>query len=220
MSIFVHESDRVTVPGTVKNLQSFRDWAKSEHFPDTGRICYLGEVWIDLTMEQAFSHNRLKLAISKVLDDIGETPPDGTYFTDGMLLTNIPADLCTVADGVYVSDETFESGQVRLIPGKRDGYVELEGSPDMTLEIISDSSVQKDTDLLLDRYWRAGIGEYWIADARGEGLKFEIYRHTKKGYRLVKPKDGWIQSRVFGREFQLSRSENRLGHPTFQLASR
>ena len=221
MSIFVHEGSRVEVPDHIRDLETFRQWAKSDAFPETGRICYLGDIWIDLSMEQAFSHNKLKLAFSKTLDDCAEESAGGIFFTDGMLLTNAEADLCTVADGIYVSNESFENNRVKLVPGKDGGFVELEGSPDMTLEIISTSSVQKDTDLLLDLYSKAGVAEYWLADARGDQLKFEIYNATEKGYRLAKPKGkGWIESAVFGKEFRLTRKENRLGHPIFKLETR
>ena len=49
---------------------------------------------------------------------------------------------------------------MQLNEGKKGGYVEVEGSPDMVLEVISDSSVRKDDVLLRQGYWDAGIGEY------------------------------------------------------------
>jgi hypothetical protein len=41
MVTFVIESDRVSVPEWVTDLASFRRWAESEDYPETGRICYL-----------------------------------------------------------------------------------------------------------------------------------------------------------------------------------
>ena len=35
------------------------------------------------------------------------------------------------------------------------GYLELEGVPDMVLEVVSRSSVRKDTVLMRQAYWRA-----------------------------------------------------------------
>src|SRR5256885_8764701 len=49
-----------------------------------------------------------------------------------------------------------------------EGYLELEGTPDMVLEVVSESSVQKDTKRLRQLYWQAGIREYWLVDARRE----------------------------------------------------
>jgi hypothetical protein len=46
------EGRSVRVPAWVHDLASFRRWAWSDEFPDTGRICFLdGEVWIELSRE-------------------------------------------------------------------------------------------------------------------------------------------------------------------------
>ena len=46
------------------------------------------------------------------------------------------------------------------------------------MEIVSDSSVVKDTRQLRQAYARAGVHEYWLVDARGEDLLFEILSNT------------------------------------------
>ena len=38
MVTFVYESDQVSVPEWVTDLASFRRWARSDEFPETGRI--------------------------------------------------------------------------------------------------------------------------------------------------------------------------------------
>src|SRR5205814_3191780 len=100
------------------------------------------------------------------------------------------------------------------------GYVELEGSPDMVLEVISRSSVHKDTVVLRQAYWESEIREYWLVDVRREPLKFDILRHTAKGYAATRKQDGWIKSAVFGKSFQLTQGKSALGHPEFTLAVR
>ena len=67
-----------------------------------------------------------------------------------------------------------------MIEAEEGGYVELDGSPDMVLEVVSDSSVEKDIDVLMDLYWKAGIREYWLVDARGERIEFKILCHTAR----------------------------------------
>ena len=52
--------------------------------------------------------------------------------------------------------------------------MELEG-PDLVVEIVSDSSVTKDTQRLPLSYWQAGVTEYWLVDVGGERLSFQIY---------------------------------------------
>ena len=92
----------------------------------------------------------------------------------------------SLADGVFLSTVSVQQKRVRVVEGKGRGHVELEGSPDMVLEVVSPSSVEKDIVILRQAYWEAGIPEYWLVDARAEPLKFDILRHTAKyGHRLA-----------------------------------
>src|SRR5262249_36027312 len=151
-------------------------------FPETGRICYLdGEVWVDMSKEQFFSHNQVKSEYNIVLGTLVKNERLGRYIPDGMLLSNVEANLTAQPDGAFVSRASWETGRVRLIEGVREGYVELEGTPDMVLEVVSASSVVKDTVTLRALYWRAGIREYWLVDTRGDQLKFDILRWGVKG---------------------------------------
>jgi Uma2 family endonuclease len=90
----------------------------------------------------------------------------------------------------------------------------------MVLEVVSDSSVRKDTQQLREGYWEAGIREYWLVDARKEPLVFDILRHTPKGYRPSPKKDGWIKSNVFGKTFRLIQETNESGDPEYTLEMR
>ncbi|HLJ93247.1 MAG TPA: hypothetical protein VKU02_08665 [Gemmataceae bacterium] len=47
-----------------------------------------------------------------------------------------------------------------LVEEAEEGFNELQGAPEMVLEIIRPSSVHKDTLGRLDLYWQAGIDEY------------------------------------------------------------
>ncbi len=92
MNTFVVEDLTVHVPEWVRDLDSFRRWACSDDFPETGRICFLnGEVWVDMSREQLFSHNQVKLEYSLVLGTMTKTDRLGRYFPDGVLVTNIAA---------------------------------------------------------------------------------------------------------------------------------
>ena len=109
----------------------------------------------------------------------------------------------------------MRTGRLQLVPGKREGYMELEGTPDMALEILSETSERKDWLLLRDLYWKAGIAEYWLVDARNEPAQFDILRHGPTGYDPTPAVDGWMRSDVLGREFRLIRQTDPLGHPQF-----
>ena len=209
---------QVEVPEWVNDLASFRRWADSDEFPEEGRICYLGRVWIDLSKEQLFTHNGIKTEFAAVLHTLSKTNQSGRYYIDGARLSNEIADLSAVPDGLFVSWATLNSGAVKLIESADgNGFVELEGSPDMTLEAVSKSSVGKDKSDLKERYWKAGITEYWLVDARNQPPQFTIFRWEPDGYVEVSAQDGWLHSEVFGTTFRLVSGEDPGGNPEFRL---
>ncbi len=221
MNTIVLENTVVRIPAWVGDLESFRNWARSDEFPETGRICYVnGEVWVDMSQEQFFTHNQVKNEFNVVLGSLVKSNRLGRYVPDGMLVTNVDADLSSQPDGAFVSNESLRTSRVQLVEGLQDGYVELEGSPDMVLEVLSNSSVEKDTEVLPESYWRAGIREYWLVDARGEQLRFDILRHAAKGYVATRKQSGWLKSNVFNESFRLTRQADALGHPEYTLALR
>jgi Uma2 family endonuclease len=220
MVTFVIESDQVSVPEWVTDLDSFRRWADSEDFPEAGRICYLnGEVWVDMSKEQIFTHVDVKTEIVAVLRPIVKTARMGRLLGDGVFLSNVAANFAVVPDAVFVSHDGLQD-RVRLLEGKKGGYVEMEGAPDMVLEVVSESSVRKDTQQLRQDYWEGGIREYWLVDARKELLSFDILRHTPKGFRATSKRDGWIKSNVFGKSFRLICQTSEYGDPEYTLEVR
>jgi Uma2 family endonuclease len=209
----------VRIPAEVSDLASFRRWVCSDQFPERGRFSYLaGELWVDLSMEQLFSHNRVKGEFAIVIGGLVKSSRTGIYFHDRALLSNPDVDLSTEPDGLVVLYETLRADRVRLVEGAEEGYVELEGTPDMVLEVVSSTSVPKDTVRLRDLYWRAGIPEYWFVDARGAQPRFEILHRGVRGYVATRRQAGWLRSGVFGQAFQLSQQPDPLGHPEYTLA--
>lgn len=218
MCTIMLDANSVHIPAAIVTLDSFRRWAHSDSFPETGRICFLdGEVWVDMSKEQVFSHNQVKGEYAFVLRGLAKTSQLGRYLPDGVLLSHVEANLSSQPDGTFVSHESLRTGRVRLLEGAEEGVVELEGSPDMVLEVISASSVAKDTVQLRDLYWRAGIQEYWLVDARGDRLEFDILQHSARGYLATRKLGGWLKSRVFGKSFRLTREPDAIGNPDYNL---
>src|SRR5262249_13826579 len=145
----------------------------------------------------------------------------GLFFPDGALLTNPGARISNIPAGVFALWASLEAGRVRLVPAGANPrrYVELEGTPDWLMEIVSDSSVHKDTQRLREAYHRAGIPEYWLIDARGEEIDFQILRHQARGYVAAPRRGSWQRSRVFACQCRLERRRGRLGlwQYTFRL---
>jgi Uma2 family endonuclease len=221
MNTIVLYDDSVDIPDGISDLARFRRWVHSDDFPETGRICFLdGRVWIDISKEQVFTHNQLKQEFNLVVGGVVKAERLGRFFPDGLFLTNDRAQLACQPDGTFVSRQTLKSGRVHLVEGEKEGYLELEGTPDMVLEILSASSVEKDKETLFDLYWRAGIPEYWVVDAREDRLEFDIFRHGAGGYVGTRKHAGWLKSGVFGKSFRLSRQLDDMGNPEYGLSVR
>lgn len=209
--------DRATVPSWVNDLESFRRWVKSDEIPERGRFAFLdGTIWVDLSMEQLFTHNNVKTECTRVLANLRVDDDRGYLFSDGTLYTNLAANLSTEPDALFVLYDSVKSGRLKFIKGAETGYVELEGSADVALEIISPTTERKDSEVLPELYWRAGVAEFWLVDVRSD-LRFTIHNHTADGYAAQPAEDGWLYSAVFDRSFQLARETDDLGNPQFHL---
>jgi Uma2 family endonuclease len=220
VNTFVLDSLSVSVPVWVQDLNSFRRWAHSDEFPETGQICYLnGEVLVDMSKEQ-FKHNQVKGEFGSVLMPPPKRTRSGRFFPDGYLLTNFTANLSTNPDGMFVSMESLKTKRVCLVQGSEEGFTELQGSPDMVLEIVSPSSVHKDTVVLLDLYWQAGVEEYWLVDVRGERPRFDILRRGVTRFVAARKQGGWVKSNVLRKSFRLVQQADELGHPEYTLQMR
>lgn len=212
--------DAVRIPCWITDLSSFRRWTRTEEYPERGRFSFLaGEIWIEMSPEDLYTHNQVKSEFGIVLGGLLKTDRRGRYFIDRTLLSNESAGLSTEPDGLFVSWESLKSGRARHVRGT-EGYIEIAGTPDLTLEVVSKSSVRKDTIVLRELYWRAGVPEYWLVDARGGRLLFDILRRGRIGYARTPKRSGWVASRVLGKSFKLTRHKDELGNPEYTLAVR
>jgi len=126
----------------------------------------------------------------------------------------------TEPDFLFVSWAASESGRVTLTRRRHryEEFIEIVGTPDLVLEVVSDSSTRKDFVRLKAAYEGSGIPEYWLVDARGEEIAFQIMSLENGVYRAPIPADRPQTSRVLGARFELHRTRNRLGRFTYTLA--
>lgn len=222
-SEFVIDGGTFVVPPEAHRLDGFREWATRPDFPEKTRVYFnKGAVCIDMSNEELETHCKVKLAISTALDVLNAELDLGDLYPDGVLLTNAAAEVSNNPDGLFVLWESFDEGRVEKV-ARRDApgeFVELEGTPDWVLEVVSKSSVKKDTQELREAYHRAGVPEYWLVDARKEPLSFRILTHRKSRYFASKQKGGRQWSAVFGRWFRLTRVKGRHESWRYALESR
>ncbi|MBM82895.1 MAG: hypothetical protein CMJ78_20220 [Planctomycetaceae bacterium] len=215
-----YDDVEVTIPETAgHSLSSFRHWVQSDVFPDQGRYTYFQrELYADMSPERARSHHNVKARITATLTESVDTHDLGELLPDGQWITHDEADLSTEPDEAFASWETLESGRLRLIKSidNEDG-IELVGTPDWVLEVVSASSFKKDTQILQGAYHAAGIREYWLVAARSDVISFKILQWRQDGYAIAEATDGWSYSAVFDREFQLERFRNRIGDWSHRL---
>lgn len=214
------EGDRLSMPPSALDHSGFRAWVTSTTFPEDARASWVrGEVFLEVSPESAESHNKVKLAVTTDLTQLVRSEKLGEVYCDGMLLTHAGAALSTEPDLILATWEAFDSGRLRLVEkSDRQGeFIELEGTPDLVVEVVSDSSQRKDRVALREAYFRAGIPEYWLIDARGAAVHFEILGRSSDGYVTRSPAGGEQLSAVLARAFRLTRERNRAGRWDYRL---
>jgi Uma2 family endonuclease len=215
--------DCLRLPANVGTLAGFRAWAQSDDFPEKGKFSLInGNILIDMSPEEIETHNKVTGAIGFGVAGVNEDADLGEYFADGALLTNTKAKLATVPDGTFVKWATSQVGRVQFIPRKdhQGQYIELRGTPDWVLEVVSLWSVKKDTEELPVTYHQAGIPEFWLVDARGKHIDFQILVRRRSKYARAEIRSGWSFSPVFGRWFRLIRTTNRQGRWNYRLENK
>jgi Uma2 family endonuclease len=170
------------------------------------------EIYVDTSREEFEYHAAVKAEICRVLMNLIRTPMLGRFYLDGILITNEEAGVANNPDATFVSWASLEKGLVHVVPrmGSRAQFIEIAGKPDWVLEIVSDSSVEKDTQLLRAAYHRARIQAYWPVDARGRGILLQIPEWRKNDYAAVPERGGWRRSPVFGCHCRLVRESTRM----------
>jgi Uma2 family endonuclease len=221
-TIIVSSGEQIDIPGWVSDFESFRRWLQSTEFPETGKICYINnDIWVDLSMEELFSHNLVRTEINRVLATLMKHTQFGVFVSEGMRYSHLESNLSTEPDGMVISNEAIDSGRVKFIGGEKGNQTEVIGSPEIVIEIVSRSSEVKDTEWALTAYFDAEIQEYWLVDAREEdNIQFDIYKRGKKEFVASRKQGGWVKSGVLGKAFRLVQSENASGNPEFTLEVR
>jgi Uma2 family endonuclease len=222
--VISEEYGTISIPAWVMDLPSFFRWIDTTDLPEKLPIRFLrGEVCVDLKMEEMFSHNLIKTELAIVLGTLIKGEKLGVYVSDGMLLANETAEFATEPDGMFLSRQTIAEERARFVAGKKRKAVatRILGVPDLVIEIVSPSSENDDTDALMSAYHTAGIPEYWLIDARGDGdIRFTIFKKTSSGYVRTRKHDGWCKSTVLDRFFRFTQSEGEFGIPEVALEVR
>ena len=136
----------------------------------------------------------------------------GEYFGDGLRITNESAGVSNRARRhIHFATKPFKPAESAGSEGREGGFTELNGSPDLVIEVVSDSSEDKDTDWQMRAYLgsghRANIGSSTLGRSPC-GLTF--IRSGSKGFAAVRKSAGWVSSHpVLGHSFRLESTQRR-----------
>jgi Uma2 family endonuclease len=200
------------IPASALSPEGFLDWAFSGQYPPYGKVEYIdGEIYIDMNAEALNTHAKVKLEITTRINNLVEQGNLGQVYPDRTLVVNKSGRLSNEPDASFCSWEALETGRVRETTRKGaidvEKAVALNGAVEWVLEIISPDSIRKDTMRLMDRYFRGGVREYWLVDARGGKISFQVFSPGKSKFIAQRPRGGWVASPVFQRKFSLQRRD-------------
>ncbi|HEY3999840.1 MAG TPA: Uma2 family endonuclease [Candidatus Xenobia bacterium] len=211
MTLAVRFEESVYIPSYVEDFGSFRHWVCSADFPERGRIDFLeGTIEVDMSAEELHSHGALKAELARWLLQRTKEGNLGPVYLDSARLNCPSVGLSCEPDIIFVSWSNFQDGSTRYQQAP-DRWVEIEGSATLVVEVVSDSSVGKDLKRLPPLYAKAGIPEFWRADARGRDIQFEVFHLKDQEYVAAPPdEEGFLPSLVTGRRIRLRRDPGPL----------
>jgi len=152
-------------------------------FPDDGLRHEIidGEHYV--TAAPATRHQRISRNLLYLIQTYLETHPVGELFGAPFDALLSEFDI-VVPDLIYLSHErsTFLTSK------------NLQGPPDLVIEILSPSTKSRDRKLKRDLYERVGVREYWVVDPEADQV--EIYRSNENtfGAPVTVPRTGAIMT--------------------------
>jgi Uma2 family endonuclease len=101
---------------------------------------------------------------------------------------------------VVLSEITVVQPDLLFVSGEHQGILtdaNIQGSPDLVVEILSPSTKQRDLGLKRNLYARYGVLEYWIVDPDAKTV--EVLSLTETGFRThsIVPRTGLLRSPLF-----------------------
>lgn len=208
------------IPPDAMSFQGFNRWVTSDCFPKGWRVSRIrGELFVEMSPEEIQSHGQLKTEVIRSLATFVRVRRLGRVYADRTWITHEEADLSTEPDCTFVSLESMRTGRVRWVASSPDEerFLSLAGSPDLVVELVSKSSVVKDTQVLNEAYQAAGIREYWLIDARREAVSIQVFSLVDGRFAAVGVREGLWNSPLFGVEFQLLREKDEFGYWEYTL---
>jgi Uma2 family endonuclease len=156
----------MAVRDTVRRKLDYQDYV---HFPDDGQRYEIldGECYV--TPAPTVGHQGVSAELHLVL---------GAFVRAHRLgrVLYAPVD-------VLLSEHDIAQPDLLFVSNERAGIftaANIQGAPDLVIEVLSDSTRRRDEGLKRDRYERCGVGEYWLLDPRRRTVR--VLRRSGAGF--------------------------------------
>ncbi len=149
---------------------TYEDWL---NFPDDGWKYEIIEGVLFMAPPPAINHQRSSFKLARIMADYAETNHLGEILEApvGVRLPGHPVPL--QPDIVFVKKE-----RQAII-----GLQNVEGAPDLIVEILSPSNANYDRDDKLKLYQQTGVREYWLVDYQAKTI--QVYTLVEGVYQLT-----------------------------------
>jgi Uma2 family endonuclease len=155
-------------------LLTLSGWSVEEYFQfaPEGRICEYLEGTITVASPASTTHQRIVQFLARLLAAYVEEGDLGAVF-------NGPAT-------IKVSDAYFEP-DIFFVRRQNESHIlesHVDCAPDFVIEVVSESTRNRDLRLKLARYQEAAVAEYWAIDYRRQEVS--VWRREADGYTALK----------------------------------
>lgn len=211
------------IPADAHTLDGFLRWEESTSFPQRGSIEFIeGRLFINMAAGEIHSHETLKARIGLAVGTIVNKDL-GKFFIDNVRYASSDADTGVEPDILVCLHDSVRAGRLKFVKSRRDAArcMVVEGAADLVVEIVSDASVAKDMQVLRERYFIAGVREYWILDARGMRMTFDLLTRGGTGWQEAEPDaDNFRRSDVLNRYVRVERTADAIGLHDYDVSVR
>jgi Uma2 family endonuclease len=175
-------SDQKSHPGRRMTEKEFVDWCDSDTWAEwvDGKVIVISPVNLDHAYLFTFLLRLLAAFVEE--HDLGTVLSEPFQVRFGTLRRRRSPDI------IFVSTQRMANLKRR----------ELEGAPDLIIEVVSPESQSRDRREKFGEYQSAGVREYWIVDPLSTSIEAYALGKNKK-FALIEPHDDAIHSKVLPR---------------------
>ncbi|HEO65354.1 MAG TPA: Uma2 family endonuclease [Spirochaetes bacterium] len=169
------------LPNKAKYHRIKADVAFYDKLEDNENNYQLIEGVLEVAASPIHIHQKVSMGLIHLLLDFLETHPIGELYS-------APFDVELDNVNVFQPDLLFISkDRLPIIREKR-----VVGSPNLVIEILSDSTKHLDYGAKYKVYEKSGVLEYWIVDPQKEN--FQFYQLVKKRFQKIQVQDSYSSS--------------------------